>query len=332
MARTQLETRTSPQARSRFAVAPVVVGVAAVLGVLALVLPLAAFADATRGVTFAATLAAVGLCVFGRAVHDRGGTPEEELALRRAVLFTVLAGVVASFAGLALEVADVSGRGLAGVTDTTSWRIVVENGTYASVAARVLGLAFLAYVAAARWHGPTAWPLVIFGGALACAWSMLTGHPATHGPQGLICAVVCVHMAAASVWFGGLIGLGLSMSCRRRTDDLQGGAAVVRRFSRLMTINVAALLTAGAIMSWFFLDGIGRLTTTTYGLVLLAKISLAIAVIAVAAFNNRRLVPAVQNAHGSGWRMLARTVAIEQGALVAVLAITAVLVSLDPHS
>jgi len=332
VAGTQLQTRAGSQARPRSAAAPFVVGTLAAVGALALVLPLDAFADATRAVTFVATLAAVGLCVFGLVVHDRNGTREEEIALRRAVLVSVLAGVLASFAGLALEVADVSGRGLAGMTDTTSWRIVVENGTYASVAARVLGLAFLGYVAATRWNGPTTWPLVALGATLGCAWSMLTGHPATHGPQALICVVVCVHMAAASVWFGGLIGLGLSMRHRRRSGDLRGGAAVVRRFSRLMTATVAALLAAGAVLSWFLLDGIGRLTTTAYGLVLLAKIALAIGVIAAAAFNNRRLVPAVQTADGAGWRLLGRTVAFEQGALVAVLAVTAVLVSLDPHA
>ena len=299
---------------------------------VALVAPVAALVVATRAVTFAATLATVGLCVFGLAVLDRGAPGEDEHALRRAVLIGVVTGTLASFAALAMQVVDVSGSGLAGVADATSWRILFEDGTYASVAARVLGLAFLGYVAAARWHSATAVPLVAFGAALACAWSMLTGHPASQGPQAIVCIVVCLHMAAASVWFGGLIGLGLSMRHRRRTGDLAGGTAVVRRFSRLMTGTVAALLVAGAALAWFFLDGVGRLTTTTYGLVLLGKLALVVALIAVAAFNRRRLVPAVHAGGSAGWWILGRTVAFEQAALVVVLAVTAVLVGLDPRS
>jgi len=321
----------APERRAPEAV-PLALASAGLLGLLVVVAPLSVVGAATRGVTFAATLVAVGVCVFARLAHDGAGAPEEDGALRRAVVATAVVGVVASFGWLAIDVVDIAGRGLAGITDSTSVHIVMRNGSYASAALRSLGLAVLAYVALARWRAITAGPLVAVGALMACAWCMLTGHPATHGPTGIVHAMTFLHVAAAAVWFGGLVALGLVIRHRRGRGDLAGGAAIVHAFSRLMTWTVAGLLIGGTVMALAFLGGIDRLTSTTYGLVLLAKIGLALSILGVAGYNHRRLVPAVQAGDERGWRMLGRTVAIEQLALIGVLALTAILVNLDPHS
>src|SRR5436190_1726781 len=310
---------------------PLALAAVGLIAMLALVAPVSVLGATARGITFAATLAAIGICVFARLAHDGAGPPGETLALRRVVLGAALAGVAASFLWLGVETADVSGRGLGGLADSTSLDIVARNGAYASAVLRSLGLAFIAYATAARWRAPTAGPLVAFGAVLACAWCMLTGHPATHGPSALVHAMTFLHMAAGAVWFGGLVALAIVMRHRRRTADLAGAAAVVESFSRLMGWTMAALLTGGTVIAWAFVGSLGRLTATSYGLVLLAKVGLVLSVLAVGGFNRRRLVPAVAAGQPRGWRMLGRTVVLEQAALVGVLALTAVLVNLDPH-
>jgi copper transport protein len=282
-------------------------------------------------VTLAGTLAAIGICVFAQVAHDGTGTRAEERLLRRAVLAAALFGIAGSFGWLAVDMAQISGRGLSGVTDSDSVRIAMRDGTYASAVIRCMGLAYLAYVASARWRAPTTGALVGFGAVLSCAWCVITGHPASHGPHLLVHAMMCLHLAAGSVWFGGLIALAIVMRHRRRRGDLAGGAAVVGRFSRLMTATVGVLLLGGVAIAIAFVDGFGSLVTTSYGLVLLGKVALVLALLAVAGFNNRRLVPAVQAGGGEGWAMLRRSVAVEQAAVVAVIALTAVLVNLDPH-
>jgi len=325
--RAELTTRAREHEAVWFAL-----GAAGLLLMLTVILPGAVVGAAARATTFIATLAAIGISVFARLAHDGAGSPAEDAALRRAVLVSALVGVVGSFAWLSLEVSDISGRGAGGLTDSTSIDIVMRNGAYASAALRSLGLAFIAYAATARWRAVTMGPLVAFGALMACAWCMLTGHPATHGPSGLVHAMTFLHMGAGAVWFGGLIALAMVMRHRRREGDLGGGAAVVASFSRLMAWTIAALLAGGTVIGWAFVGSFGRLTSTSYGLVLLAKVSLVITVLAVAGFNRRRLVPAVDAGEARGWRMLGRSVALEQLALIAVLGLTAILVNLDPHA
>jgi copper transport protein len=167
------------------------------------------------------------------------------------------------------------------------------------------------------------------GAALICVCCVLTGHEATHGFA--VQFAVALHVLAASIWLGGLVALGITLRARRRASDLVGGAIVVRRFSIVMSSTVAVLIAAGVVLTWLLLGSVGRLVTTDYGLVLSAKIALAAVVVTVAAFNQRRLVPAVVARSTRGWQMLARTVLVEQAALLVVVSLTAVLVNLDPR-
>src|SRR2546421_702789 len=151
---------------------------------------------------------------------------------------------------------------------------VILPGAVVGAAARAT--TFIATAATARWRAVTMGPLVAFGALMACAWCMLTGHPATHGPSGLVHAMTFLHMGAGAVWFGGLIALALVMRHRRRDGDLGGGAAVVARFSRLMGWAIAALLTGGAGIGRAVRGGLGAPAPAAVGLVVPAKASLGI--------------------------------------------------------
>src|SRR5947209_4108180 len=66
--------RAGASARTGSATLPLAVGAAAAAAALALAAPTGVLGDVARAVTFVSTLAATGLCVFARAVHDRAGT------------------------------------------------------------------------------------------------------------------------------------------------------------------------------------------------------------------------------------------------------------------
>ena len=300
------------------------------LGCVALAaLPVPALGDVARAVMFAGTLCAVGAAVFMLVVHDGAGAEGEELWLRRVVLAGALAGIAGGFAGLVFQAAEASGRGLAGATDPVSWHIVMTDGGYAAAIVRGLGLSVLAYAASSR-RPPAV--LLWAGAALGCAWCLVTGHTVSKGPHLLVHVTMLVHVVCAATWVGGLVALAVVIRRRRAEDDLRGGAAVVKRFSVLMTAVVGALVACGVAITIAFLGSPGKLVSTSYGLVLTAKVTLALGILAIAGYNHRRLVPAVMDGARDGWRRLARTVLLEQAGLAAIVALTAVLVNLDPGS
>ena len=290
-------------------------------------LPVQALGDVARAVTFAGTLCAVGAAVFMLVVHDGGGTEGEGLWLRRVLLAGALAGIAGGFAGLVFQAAEASGRGLAGAADPVSWHIVMTDGGYAAAIIRGLGLSVLALAAG---PGRPSRALLGTGAVLGCAWCLVTGHTVTKGPHVLVHVAMFLHVVCAATWVGGLVALAVVIRRRRAEDDLRGGAAVVKRFSLLMTAGVGALVACGAAITLAFLGSPGELVSTTYGLVLTAKIALALAILAIAGYNHRRLVPAVMDGARDGWGRLARTVLLEQAGLAAIVALTAVLVNLNP--
>jgi copper transport protein len=303
---------------------------AVALGCVALVvLPVQALGDAARAVMFAGTLCAVGAAVFMLFVHDGAGSEGERLWLRRVVLGGALAGIAGGFAGLVFQAAEASGRGLAGAADPLSWHIVMTDGGYAAAIIRGLGLSVLAYAASS---GRPSRVLLATGAALGCAWCLFTGHTVTKGPHLLVHVTMLVHVVCAATWVGGLVALGVVLRRRRAEDDLRGGAAVVKRFSLLMTGVVGALVACGVVITIAFLGSPGDLVSTSYGLVLTAKIATALTIIGIAGYNQRRLVPAVMDGSRDGWASLRRTVFLEQAGLAWIVVITAVLVNLDPGS
>jgi putative copper export protein len=108
----------------------------------------------------------------------------------------------------------------------------------------------------------------------------------------------------------------------------------VRRFSTLAAGALVVVAIAGAALTWSEGRSLAALTSTDYGAVLLAKLAVVALVVAVAVYNNRVLVPALGEGGAGGTRAalprLRRTLGIESGAIVAVLAVTAVLVQVTP--
>jgi len=152
-----------------------------------------------------------------------------------------------------------------------------------------------------------------------------------------------VHLFAAALWVGGLVGLTLAF---RSSADTTRLTAMVRRFSNAALVAVGVVTLTGVVMAWIVLPAIGELTSTGYGLALVLKVVLVTAAIGLGAFNRWLLVPVVAGADRPGraagaatalrperaQRRLSRIALAELAVLVAVVATAAVLVTRSPLS
>jgi copper resistance protein D len=138
--------------------------------------------------------------------------------------------------------------------------------------------------------------------------------------RAFLLALDAVHQLAAAVWIGGLLHLVLVL----RAHEL--AHAIARRFSTLAFVSVTALVAAGGALSLAYVGDPGALLETAYGVMVLTKAILLLAILAIAAANFRM----VRGATLGGDLRLARFVEIELGLGVTVLFAAASLTSLPP--
>jgi copper transport protein len=154
-----------------------------------------------------------------------------------------------------------------------------------AAAVAVCGLA--AFDAARRPAGPR---LVVLAAAAAGALFVhaLAGHAAAQSPVRLLnVADQWLHMLAAGVWVGGLVWLLLGL----RNMDGAARAAAVRRFSQLAFAAVAVIAVTGVLRAVPEVGSLGALVSTSFGITLLIKSSLFVALMGIAWRNRYRLVP-----------------------------------------
>lgn len=175
------------------------------------------------------------------------------------------------------------------------------------------------------------------------------GHAAAGSQPTLALLSDTTHLAAASLWLGGLVLLTACLLPSRRTAEL---AEALPRFSRLALGAVTVLVGTGLYQAWREVWPVPALWETGYGQLLIAKVSVVAAIVAVAWFSRaavrRRYVTPVVHAlsvaadeDGSGGasavpdddgmlRLMRRSVGIEVALAATVLALASVLVSTAP--
>ena len=172
--------------------------------------------------------------------------------------------------------------------------------------------------------------------AAALAFPGLAGHPSTTSPVGAMLALDWAHLAAASIWIGGLVGLLVLAATTQAGKRFEVLAVVVPRFSRAAMGSVAVLLATGIIASIVHLPTLSSLWETSYGQALIAKSILLVCALALGAVNTLRsrprLVAAAQrrdqalgdNAAGLLRRLVLGEVALLAGAVVAASILTSI--------
>lgn len=178
-------------------------------------------------------------------------------------------------------------------------------------------------------------PLRWVGIALAAATMLpfsLNSHAAVPA-DGRTAAVVAdwIHLAAASVWVGGLIAVlaGVVYGARgaSRQERLSTYALLVPRFSTLAIASVVILSITGFYASWLQVGNLIALFETSYGQTLMIKVGLMLLMVALGAVNLLLIGPRLRRAAISSIHF-GRTVAAEVVLGVLVLFMVGLLTSL----
>lgn len=113
----------------------------------------------------------------------------------------------------------------------------------------------------------------------------VAGHALDRGRSWLEVPVDLLHVAAASIWLGGIVGLVLLLRRGGERDLL------LRRFSNLAFASVFVLSATGVIRALSELRSVSQLWSTGYGRVLIVKTALLSLLVALGWLNRYRLIP-----------------------------------------
>jgi copper transport protein len=144
--------------------------------------------------------------------------------------------------------------------------------------------------------------------------------------------VNAVHVLAASTWLGTLLVLllvGIRGVMKTAAADQQRAeliADLVNSFSPLALGASALVALTGATTAWMHLKRLSALWTTSYGIALIIKLVLVLIVVALGAWNWRRVRPSLGDEGSEHTIRRSATMELAFGALV--LLVTSVLVSL----
>ena len=235
--------------------------------------------------------------------------PKQLSGRRQAVLLA--AGAVALLGGLlwfVFSVANMSGA-LADVADHEVLWTVLNETTFGGVwMARMLLAVLILGVTAVRsfWMGIAGRDLVTaFLAAVLLASLAGTGHVQIEEGWTRIVHIAsdAAHLLAAGAWLGGLVPLGFILLDYSRQDrePIVDVDRILLRFSSMGYVAVATLIVSGLVNSWFLVGSISNLLKTPYGQILLGKLTLFSAMLALAAANRFWLVPRmIQTREDSG--------------------------------
>lgn len=293
-----------------------------------------ALLSVATAVQYAGLLLAAGLVLFLTVLLRR--QPRVDVAARRLGVVARAAaavGVLGALATLPLSLAYRSGASVGGVADRETWSAVTTTDLVGTTALLVaLGLVALGLPRAVTRGQRT---VVQVAALVALVVPTLTGHTRAFGPEVAMVALDVLHLAAAAIWLGGLVGLAVTLPSL--AGRARAAAELLTRFSTVAAGALLALTAAGLLMSWRIVVSWDNLTGTDYGLLLAAKVTLVAVVVAIAAWNRFDLVPEVARStgHEDGRRAVAvvrRSVVAEAAVLVAVVAVTGFLVNQTPRT
>jgi copper transport protein len=204
------------------------------------------------------------------------------------------------------------------------WRKVADSHTASILLVRlvlVLVVAGLLLTFARRagdvWRGAA----IVVGTALILTYSSI-GHANAQHPAALWIGIDAVHLAAISVWIGGLLMLAFGTP-GWLTDP--GSERVVRRFSVTAMVAVPLIVATGVAQTLKLADNLDDVTSTSWGRTLLVKVSVATVLVAIGGVSQWLL-------RNDGPSALKRTVLVEALVGIAVVGLAAALVTLPPQT
>ena len=236
----------------------------------------------TRWLGYAGLALAVGIPVLLMVCWPVGWS---SVRLRRLSEGGAIAAALGALGAFAVQGPYAAGAGLGSVFDTALLDTTASTSYGVVLMIRTLLALYLVAALAPAWRRgrpPTSWMLPASGVAALglVVTTAAVGHPVAGPWPGLELPIAVVHVAAMTVWLGGLAGLVLGVL---RPGIAAGELAVAMpRFSRMAFGSVVALVVTGIVQSVREVGSPAALVSTTYGWLLVAKL-LVVAVILAAA-------------------------------------------------
>ena len=286
---------------------------------------------------YAAIAILFGLSAFGL-YGLRGEGRRDALALRGWLIASSVAGLLLSASWLLLMASSMAEVPLWPADRAAIDGLLTDSAIGTAWKVRMIALLVAGFAATrTRWL-----PVVAASSAVALASLAWTGHGSVgeRMPGWGHLGADILHLIASSAWVGALVGLILLVSrpvARIDSEHLDLTHRALHGFGAVGTIVVATIVVTGLINSWFMV-GIGNLATlatTLYGQLLLAKLALFAAMLALAALNRFHLTPSFERSiaaadHRGALGTLRRSLAAETACVTVILALVAWLGTLAP--
>jgi copper transport protein len=266
--------------------------------------------------------------ILGRVARGADGVdPFVHIASVNGATFGMIAAfvlLIASAVKLYAETVGMPGVPFRTILLGTSWGWAL----LAQIAACIVG--FVAFAMAHR-ENRLAWPVAALCAVVLAVTPALTGHAIGSDDARFTVPLDILHVAGGSVWLGTLAvivfaGIGAAFKAPGEISPGSRVAAMINTFSPLALLCAATVVCTGVIASLLNLDGLSRLWTSDYGLMLLRKLVFVTLLLAAGAWNWRRMKPRLGT--DGNVRAIQRSARLELALGAIVLAFTAFLVAL----
>lgn len=271
-----------------------------------------------RAAYYATSLGAAGIAAFAVGFGVRLARCEAERTRRLMIVMAALA-ITLSIGAAFVRVRILSAGGL---FDPLIWEAMLRSRIGDALFIRVAGLGLILLAATRLAFGP----FVAGVGALMVVGSYaVMGHSTLYSPRQELVAIVVVHLAGLAFWFGSLAPLSWVAT---RGDA--SAAALIEDWSRIAMGVVAILVLGGAIGAALLIRRVDLVLGSWYGNAFLAKMALAVVVLAMAARHKFVLSRRMAERQPDAGPALARSIRLEIAIMLLVFYATAELVSVHP--
>jgi len=270
--------------------------------------------------------------------------------LRRLLVICLLAAFASGFLWLWFAIVTMSGSSFTeSLQPGLFWMVLTQTqpGNVWLVRAGiglVFAIALLFVSGTRRGLKAASWPssLCALSAPLLTASLAWLGHAgASEGPnQNLHLASDLLHLSAAGIWPASLVPFTIFLRLFLKPRDpalLVAACAATRRFSAISLFTVGLLALSGMVNSYFLVGTFHLLVSTDYGRILILKLALFSATIAIAAWNLLKLKPQLPVAGGSpdaaqaaALAKIARNILLEIGIVTLILLVTGLLGTTPP--
>lgn len=275
-----------------------------------------------RAAYYAASLGAAGLVFFlvllGHTLAD-----EERRRVSRWLAAFVVAALAAGLLAWPVRVAVLSRDGFEGMMRWDLYAPIGRSRIGDAFFLRVGGLLLcLAALSRKQW----ALPVAAIGAFVVCASYAAMGHSTLYRPRQELSVFTTAHLVAVAFWIGSLIPL--RIVCER--SDNASVASVMDAFSKVAIGAVALLAAIGAVAAIYLIGRWDLLAASWYGWAFVAKVTVFLVLLSIAAWNKLRLTPAIRDGVPGASERLRFAIGVEIWVALLVFYAAAEMVSVHP--